>query len=65
MKELASGFSLLVDPQSTESIAVAISKIIENDKMKEELSTAGFARSKEFSWEKNALQTLNLYKSFF
>jgi len=63
MKEIAGHSALLVDPESVSEIAGAISQIIRNQKSRNELIEEGEKRAKEFSWEKTALQTLNLYKS--
>lgn len=63
MKELAVGSSVLVDPQSSESIAGGILKIIKDKKTKDELKIKGIKRAGEFSWDKTALQTLDVYHS--
>jgi glycosyltransferase involved in cell wall biosynthesis len=36
--------------------------VLKNRKIREKYSFLGFNRSKFFSWEKTALETLNLYK---
>ena len=63
MKELAAGFSILVNPQNTDSIADNILKLLKNSKLRQELKIKGLKRAGEFSWKKTALQTLNLYHS--
>ncbi|HUV47105.1 MAG TPA: glycosyltransferase family 1 protein [Candidatus Bathyarchaeia archaeon] len=62
MKEVAEEAALLVDPESIESIAGEISKVYRNKKLQEELKVKGLKRAGEFSWEKTALQTLELYR---
>ncbi|MBU2577793.1 glycosyltransferase family 4 protein [Patescibacteria group bacterium] len=65
MKEIAGSSGLLVNPQSIESIAGAISKIIRNEKLREELKIKSLKRAGDFSWEKAALQTLEVYRQLF
>jgi glycosyltransferase involved in cell wall biosynthesis len=62
MKEIAGGAALLVDPERVEDIAGAISKVLRSKEVKEKLKLAGEKRAKDFSWEKTALQTLELYR---
>ncbi len=62
MKEVAGGAAVLAEPESVESIAGAISKILRNRKVQEELKIKGLKRAGEFSWEKTALQTLECYR---
>lgn len=62
MKEIADGFGLLVNPESVESIAGAISKINRNEKLREELKIKSLKRAGDFSWEKAALQTMEIYR---
>lgn len=62
MKEIAGGAALLVNPHSVEDIAGAVSKVLRNKEVREKLKLAGERRAKDFSWEKSALQTLELYR---
>ncbi len=59
MPEVVKNAGVLVDPKSVNSIATGIIKGIEK---RFELSERGLARAKEFSWQKTAQQTYNLYK---
>jgi len=63
MKEVSGGAAVLVDPESIESIADAVSKIVRNQKTREEMKLKGLIRARDFSWEKTALQTLEVYRS--
>ncbi|HUV72385.1 MAG TPA: glycosyltransferase family 1 protein [Clostridia bacterium] len=63
MKEVADKAAILVEPEKAESIANAISQVVRNRKLQEELRLKGFKRAGEFSWEKAALQTLRAYHS--
>lgn len=59
MPEVVGTAGVLVDPKKIESIAVGIIKAI---KKRAILSEKGLIRSKEFSWQKTAKETHDLYK---
>ena len=63
MKEIAGGASILIDPESVESISEAIEKILKSTTFRSELKTNSLRRSGDFSWDKTALQTLVAYHS--
>lgn len=58
-KEVAGGAALLVDPYEVESIKEGIEKILRGSKS---FIDKGYKRVKDFSWEKTARQTLDVYK---
>ena len=59
MPEVAGEAAILVDPYEATSIADGITKILNRPK---ELVEKGFARVKDFSWEKTAKMTLDVYR---
>lgn len=59
MPEVAGNAAVLVDPTSTDSIAEGITRIVRGSKG---LVDKGNIRIKDFSWEKTARETLNVYK---
>jgi glycosyltransferase involved in cell wall biosynthesis len=59
MAEIAGEAALLVDPYSTDSISDAIEKILRGSKSYVE---KGYKRVTEFSWEKTARMTLDVYR---
>jgi len=61
MKEIAGEAAVLVDPESAENIASGISKLNRNSKLRQEMAIKGLKRAGDFSWEKTALQTLEVY----
>lgn len=65
LPEVVDDAALLVDPYSTSSIANSISKILSDKKLRESLVTSGLERTKKFSWEKTAKDTLSVYKKVF
>ncbi len=58
MKEVADSAAILVDPLDTNSIAEGIDKAVDSPKT---LSKLGLKRVRDFSWEKAARETLQVY----
>ena len=63
LPEVAGDAALLVDPQSTEQIAGAISHVLTDSKLAAELREKGIARAAQFSWKRTAELTLKAYES--
>ncbi len=61
MREIAEGCGILVDPHNQEEISGAIDRLLNDDALATDLSSKAYQRSREFTWEKTALQTLSLY----
>jgi len=57
-KELAEGAAMLVDPEDVESIAAGIRRVLEDTTLRERLITAGKERSRPFTWDRCARDTL-------
>ncbi len=60
--EVAGEAALLVDPYDASAIAGAIRKLLENPVEHETYAEKGLLRSKEYSWEKMAGETLKVYQ---
>lgn len=60
--EIGGDAILLADPRNSQDVAKKITEVIENQKLRQDLIKKGFARVKEFSWEKTAKQTLQVYE---
>jgi len=60
LKEIAGDAAVLMDPNDTESLADAISKILSDFELQELLSRKGLERSKLFTWDRCAQNTLAL-----
>lgn len=58
MKEVAGGAAVLVDPYDVNSISEGVLKALRGPKS---FIDKGFTRVKEFSWQKTALRTLEVY----
>ena len=50
------------DPTSEEDISAKISYLLGNEERREELSRAGMAKAKEYSWARMAEETAAVYK---
>ncbi len=59
-KELAEGAAVLVDPESVESIAAGIRRVLDDSAMRSHLVTAGKTRSATFQWQRCARETLQV-----
>lgn len=53
----------LVPPKDFRKLAAAITRVLTDSGKREELSRAGLKRAAQFSWERTALETLNVYRS--
>src|SRR3989339_192025 len=53
---------ILINPNKESEIADAISQVLTDEGLRESLSVAGSQRAKEFSWEKCARETLEVYQ---
>ncbi|NND08852.1 MAG: glycosyltransferase family 4 protein [Saprospiraceae bacterium] len=62
MPEAAGPGAILVDPDSPEDIAEAMSKMSSSPTLRSELSTAGRLHAQRFTTEKVVQHTMNLYK---
>lgn len=63
LKEIAADAALLVDPNDPVEIADAIRRVLDDDSLRAELRRKGIARSKSFSWDNCARETLELLES--
>ena len=54
--------ALLVDPYSLEEIANAKLRVLEEPELAQELHQKGLERARQFTWEKTARQTIEVYE---
>lgn len=59
-KELAEGAAVLVDPESVDSIATGIRRVLEDQSLRAELVAAGRERSRDFTWQRCAAGTIEV-----
>jgi glycosyltransferase involved in cell wall biosynthesis len=62
MREVAGGAGLLVDPGDTGQIAAAMDTVLGDTAAAAGLASAALQRSREFTWEKAAAQTLEFFE---
>lgn len=63
MPEVADSSAILVNPNSTEELTKAITKIIKSSTLRNKLKAKGLIQAKKFDWLKTAKQTLSVYQS--
>jgi glycosyltransferase involved in cell wall biosynthesis len=63
LEEIGRGAAELVDPLDTERLEWAIERLTSDGERREELGLLGLRRSREFSWERSARETLSLYRA--
>ena len=62
LPEVAGNAALTVDPLSTEEIAEAVLRVIEDAPLRGELIAKGFVRASELTWRRTASSTLLVYE---
>jgi len=63
LPEVAGDAALLVDVTKPENISSGLQKLMASQDLREDYIRKGLERSKAFSWENTALETLELYKA--
>jgi glycosyltransferase involved in cell wall biosynthesis len=58
LPEVAGDAALLFDPHDEPAIAVALSRLLDDRSLREQLRTRGLARAAQFTWERTARGTL-------
>lgn len=61
--EVAGGGAVLVDPYNPEEMARGMLAVLSDEALRADLVRKGYLRAKEFSWEKCARETLELFES--
>jgi glycosyltransferase involved in cell wall biosynthesis len=62
MPEVLGGAGILVDPADGQAWASAIIDVVNSDETRARLRTAGLSRAAEFTWERTAKATLDVYR---
>lgn len=62
LKEIGGSAVLYVNPENTVDMACAINNLLDNDQSRKKLIELGYNRSKFFSWQKAAEETIKVYK---
>lgn len=61
MPEFAGDAAILIDPKDTNSIADGIYRFLSSEELRKEYSRKGLKRASEFTWERTALQMLEVF----
>ena len=62
MPEILGDAPLYFDPYSVDSIAKAMSKVVSDEKLRNQLSKKGLKQAKKYSWAETGRGTLEVYK---
>jgi len=62
LPEVAGDAALVVDPDNAEAVGDALVQLLRDAPLRESLRQKGFARAKQFTWERAARQTLDVYR---
>lgn len=65
LPEVAGNAAVFVNPNSREEITEKVQKVLASNKFTQELSQASLNQANRFSWEKTAIQTLEVYNEVF
>jgi alpha-1,3-rhamnosyl/mannosyltransferase len=65
LPEVTGDAGLLINPCSTDELCEAIYKLIQDDSLRCNLEKMALARSKMFSWDKMARQTVEIYEKCY
>ena len=65
MAEVADFAALLVDPLDVKSISFGLKKLASDDKLRQKLIGKGQSRIQDFSWEKAARETLQVFEKVY
>lgn len=63
LPEVAGDAALFIDPYDVEGLAVAIGKMVGDSTLRMDLIQKGLKRAAEFSWERTAKETLEVFRS--
>ena len=61
LPEVTGDAALLVDPTDASAIAAAITRVVSEPALREELRARGLARARQFSWERSVKQIRDIY----
>lgn len=62
LEETTGGAAILVEPTNVQALAGAIADLLDDDDLRSRFSTLGRTRAAEFTWERTARLTLDVYE---
>ena len=60
--EVVADAGILVDPYSVNEIAAGLERVLSDPELRDDLRERGLRRAEEFSWERTARQTLEIFE---
>ncbi len=63
LPEVVGDAGILVNPKEPENLAFEMNRLLNDTKLRQELSQKGLLRSQAFSWEDSAKKVIDIYKS--
>ena len=64
LPEVAGDAALLVDPYNVDELSSAMRRVLQEPALAQQLSQAGLARARAFSWQRTGQQTVSVLKRF-
>jgi glycosyltransferase involved in cell wall biosynthesis len=65
LPEVAGDAALLVDPHDIHAIAQAITEVMENETLQEDLRQKGYAQVQRYTWSQAASKMLSVYQQLY
>ncbi|MCK4891790.1 MAG: glycosyltransferase family 4 protein, partial [Candidatus Pacebacteria bacterium] len=62
LPEITGGSAVMVDPYDINGIKSAVLKILDNDKLRDDLKKRGLEQAKKFHWKKTAKETVGVFE---
>lgn len=62
LPEVVGDAAITVDPHNINKLSQAINRILDNENLQNEMIQKGIERSKKFTWEKTARETIKIYE---
>ena len=65
LPEVVGDAALLVDPQDVKALGHAITHLLENEQLREELRQKGYRRAQQYTWSASASKMLSVYQKLY
>ncbi|HEY3992576.1 MAG TPA: glycosyltransferase family 1 protein [Ktedonobacteraceae bacterium] len=65
LPEVVGDAALMVDPRNIDELATAITRLLGDEKLREELRQKGFERAQMYTWPKSAQKMLEVYQALY
>lgn len=65
LPEVVGDAALLIDPHNTSELAHAITRLVENEELREDLREKGYRQVKQYTWPNSARKMLSVYEKLY